>query len=103
MHSPVGQLAKYCVDLTLQEYKMRKYPPMTIAVAALHLALKTMGMTPSVAELNLQAQSNLAQCIHAMLNLQKGARHNVLKAVFDFYSTDTSFFVSSIKTLDHSE
>mmetsp|Transcript_1097 Transcript_1097/g.1845 ORF Transcript_1097/g.1845 Transcript_1097/m.1845 type:complete len:103 (+) Transcript_1097:1-309(+) len=102
MHSPVGQLAKYCVDLTLQEYDMRKYAPTTIAAAALHLALKTMGMRPSVAELKLQAQTNLAQCIHDMLILQKGACHNNLKAVFDFYSTDTAFFVSSIKALDHS-
>ena len=36
-------LANYFVELTLQEYKMLKYLPSTVAAAATYLALKTMG------------------------------------------------------------
>ena len=41
-------LANYFVELTLQEYKMLKYLPSTIAAAATYLALKTMGSNPWV-------------------------------------------------------
>ena len=41
-------LANYFVELTLQEYKMLKYLPSTIAAAATYLALKTMGQQPWV-------------------------------------------------------
>ena len=41
-------LANFFVELTLQEYKMLKYLPSTIAASAIYLALKTMGGSPWV-------------------------------------------------------
>lgn len=57
-------LASFLVELTLQEYKMLKYLPSTIAASAIYLALKTMGQPAWVrpAFLTSRKPVNLSVC-----------------------------------------
>jgi len=92
-------LANYLVELTLQDYKMLKYLPSTIAAAATYLALKTMGQQPWTPEL-LQhacyAEAAILPCVRDMNTLHKNAATNNLQAVRKKYAQEKHGSVSGI-------
>lgn len=92
-------LASFFVELTLQEYKMLKYLPSTIAASAVYLALKTMGQPCWTAELAQHAtysEAQLMPCVRDIHALHKAASSNNLKAVLKKYSQEKHGTVSSI-------
>ena len=93
-------LANYLVELTLQEYKMLKYLPSTIAAASVYLALKTMGQQqPWTAELQQHACYNEAAIMPAVRDinqLHKDAAANNLQAVRKKYAQEKHGSVSGI-------
>ena len=92
-------LASYLVELTLQEYKMLKYLPSTIAAAAVYLALKTNGQPAWNSDLTQHAcysESALQPCVRDMHALHKNADKNSLQAVRKKYSQEKHGAVTSI-------
>lgn len=92
-------LANYLVELTLQEYKMLKYLPSTIAAAATYLALKTMGQQPWTAELaqhSCYTEAALLPAVRDINALHKNAAANNLQAVRKKYAQEKHGSVSGI-------
>jgi len=92
-------LANFLVELTLQEYKMLKYLPSTIAASAVYLALKTMGQqpwTPELAQHACYTEAALLPCVRDMHALHKNAASNNLQAVRKKYAQEKHGAVSGI-------
>ena len=92
-------LSNYLVELTLQEDKMLKYLPSTIAAAATYLALKTMGNTPWTPELTQHAcytEAAILPCVRDINALHKNAAANNLQAVRKKYAQEKHGSVSGI-------
>jgi len=92
-------LTNYLVELTLQDYKMLKYLPSTIAAAATYLALKTMGQNPWTAELQQHScytEAAILPCVRDMNALHKNAQGNNLQAVRKKYAQEKHGSVSGI-------
>jgi len=97
--SKVELLANYLVELTLQEYKMLKFLPSTIAAAAVYLALKTMGQQPWNEDLTRHAcytEGNLYPCVRDLHAVHKNAATNGLQAVRKKYAQEKHCAVSGI-------
>jgi cyclin B len=92
-------LANYLVELTLQDYKMLKYLPSTIAAASTYLALKTMGQQPWTSELMQHAcytEAAIMPCVRDINTLHKNAAANNLQAVRKKYAQEKHGSVSGI-------
>ena len=92
-------LSNYLVELTLQEDKMLKYLPSTIAAGATYLALKTMGNTPWTPELTQHAcytEAAILPCVRDINALHKNAAANNLQAVRKKYAQEKHGSVSGI-------
>jgi len=92
-------LAHYLVELTLQEYKMLKYLPSTIAAASTYLALKTIGQQPWTPELLQHAcytEAAILPCVRDINALHKNAAANNLQAVRKKYAQEKHGSVSGI-------
>ena len=86
-----GALAKYIVELMLQEYFMIKYLPSMVAASAVYLALKVLGRsgwTPTMHRYTQYSEAALKNCSGDLLNLLKTAQTNPqLQAVKKKYSS----------------
>jgi cyclin B len=93
-------LANYFVELTLQEYKMLKYLPSTVAAAATYLALKTMGQqnpwTPELLQHACYTEAAILPCVRDINALHKNAAGNNLQAVRKKYAQEKHGSVSGI-------
>ena len=92
-------LTNYLVELTLQEYKMLKYLPSTIAAASTYLALKTMGQqawTPELVQHACYTEAAIMPCVRDINALHKNAAANNLQAVRKKYAQEKHGSVSGI-------
>ena len=92
-------LQNYLVELTLQEYKMLKYLPSTIAAAATYLSLKTMGQTawtPELMQHSCYNEGQILPCVRDMHALHKNAAANNLQAVRKKFAQEKHGSVSGI-------
>ena len=99
-NSPAAAIAFYMVDRALQEYTiMTGFKPSTIAAAAVHVAMRRLGMrtwSPTLAFHTGATEDDLHACGRALAKMAAEAQHNPLVAVRDHYRTAKHFNVGDL-------
>ena len=90
-NSKTKQLAAFYTERCLQEYKMLKYLPSTVAASAVYIAQRAMGAspawTPALIRHTNYTEATIQPCVNDMLEVLEKGKKSSLQAVRKKYTS----------------